>query len=61
MVYTINVTQEQLEVLESIFKQAALSSFIINTPKPEKKLTKTELGLIELREYRIAREAKKRR
>lgn len=55
MKYTIDLNEQQVDLLKSIFEQ------LIVTPalKP-KKLSKTEQGLQERREYRANKAARKR-
>lgn len=59
MLYTIVLDEVQVQTLESILSQAKPNIVLGPTVKP-KKLTKTELGLIKLREYRDRKAQKKR-
>lgn len=59
MLYTIVLDEVQIQTLESILSQAKPNSISSQMVKP-KKLTKTELGLIKLREYRDRKAQKKR-
>lgn len=60
MKYTIDLSEQQVELLKSIFDQLGPKPLIVApTPKP-KKLSKTEQGLQDRRDYRANKAARKR-
>ena len=60
MEYTIKLNEQQVELLKSIFVQINPIQFIVAPPSKPKKLSKTELTLQNIREYRANKAAKKR-
>lgn len=60
MEYTIKLNEQQVELLKSIFVQIDPVKFIVDPILKPKKLSKTELALQNIREYRANKAAKKR-
>lgn len=62
MNHTIILNDQQLEILKTIFTQIESKVLIVPTsPVKSKKLTKTEKIIQDRREYRAAKNAKKRK
>ena len=62
MNHTIILNDQQLEILKTIFIQIESKVLIVPTsPVKTKKLTKTEKIIQDRREYRAAKNAKKRK
>ena len=60
MEYTIKLNEQQVELLKSIFVQIDPIQFIVAPLIKPKKLSKTELTLQNIREYRANKATKKR-
>jgi len=61
MEYTINLNEQQVELLKSIFVQIEPKTLIVPPATKVKKLNKTDKAMQTIREYRANKEAKKRR
>lgn len=60
MKYTIDLNEQQVELLKSIFEQLGPKQLIVAPSAKPKKLSKTEQGLQDRREYRANKAARKR-
>jgi len=60
MKYTIDLNEQQVEILKSIFEQFAPKQLIVASPSKPKKLSKIEQTIQDRREYRANKAAKKR-
>jgi len=59
MKYTIELTEQQAEVLKTIFAQIAPTALIVTPVSKPKKLSKTEQMIQNRREYRANKAARK--
>ncbi|MFV8268874.1 hypothetical protein ACNQGP_02925 [Flavobacterium sp. GT2N3] len=60
MKYTIDLNEQQVEVLKSILAQIGPTQFIVAPTSKPKKLSKTEQIIQDRREHRANKAAKKR-
>lgn len=60
MEYIINLNEQQVEVLKTIFAQIAPMSLIVTPVSKPKKLSKTEQMTQDRREYRANKAARKK-
>jgi hypothetical protein len=60
MKYTIDLNEQQVELLKSILNQIESMQLIVAPAPKTKKLSKTEQLIQDRREYRANKEAKKR-
>lgn len=60
MKYTIDLNEQQVEVLKSILAQIEPTRFIVAPTSKPKKLSVTEQTLQNIRDYRANKAAKKR-
>lgn len=60
MKYTIDLTEQQLDLLKSIFEQLGPRQLIVAPPVKPKKLSVTEQTIQSMREYRANKAARKR-
>jgi len=60
MEYTIKLNEQQVELLKSIFVQIEPNQFIVMPELKPKKLSKTEQGLQDRRDYLAKRALRKR-
>jgi hypothetical protein len=61
MKYTIDLNEQQIEVLKSILAQIEPMQFIVAPPTKPKKLSKIEQTMHDRREYRANKAAKKKK
>ena len=61
MEYTINLNEQQVELLKSIFDQLGPKQLIVSTVAKPKKLSKMDQAIQDRREYRANKEARKRK
>jgi hypothetical protein len=60
MKYTIDLNEQQVELLKSIFEQLGPKQLIVAPASKPKKLSKTEQVIQDRREYRANKAARKR-
>lgn len=60
MKYTIDLNEQQVEILKSIFEQLEPRKLIVAPAPKVKKLSKTEQIIQNRREYRASKAARKR-
>lgn len=60
MKYTIDIDEQQIRLLELILLQLRPNQLIVATSEKPKKLSKTEQGLQDRRDYRANKAARKR-
>ena len=60
MVYTIKLSEQQLELLKSIFVQIEPMQFVVPPSKKTKKLSKTEKSIQYLDDYLLNKALRKR-
>jgi hypothetical protein len=60
MKYTIDIDEQQIRLLELILLQLRPNQLIVAPSEKPKKLSKTEQGLQDRREYRANKAARKR-
>lgn len=60
MKYTIDLNEQQVELLKSIFEQLGPKQLIVTPASKPKKLSTTEQTIQKMREYRANKASKKR-
>ena len=60
MEYTVKLNEQQVELLKSILDQIGPKQLIVAPISKPKKLSKTEQGLQDRRDYRAKKQARKR-
>jgi hypothetical protein len=61
MEYTINLNEQQVELLKSILDKLGPKQLIVPTVAKPKKLSKMDQAIQDRREYRANKEARKRK